>query len=258
MQLRELLQLIDDVAVREGISTPYLVGGVPRGKILKTGHDTKINDLDITTGNKQVSNLAQVVGIELRKHMVVATKQAKDGHISLYTKYLKIDFSSNFLVPNIDQILDQMGIKQQSDMLKELYSRDFTCNTLLMTIDLKKIKDLTGKAMKDIENKIIRTCLTPELTFKYNTNRIARVLYLSAKLDFNVDPQIIEWVKANPRYILKSEPSYNAKNIEKALMFDPAKTVQLITEMNLWSYIPITENLKPYYNKQEVSEMLHV
>lgn len=256
MQLKQLLTLLYNVSLKEGDPTPMLVGGVVRDKVLGNLKQS-FNDVDITTGsNTQV--LAKAFGIELGKLIPLTTKQANDGHISIYLRDLKIDFSSNFMVPGIEKILYQMGIKAPTLLQKETYSRDFHCNALLMSLDFRKVKDLTGEGVKDIKNKIIKTCLSPDLTFKYNTNRIIRVVYLAAKLGFNVDPVVIEWVKNNPKYITQSETSYLSKNIEKALFYDADKTFYLLEKMNMWDYIPITQKLYPYYAKRSSKELVHV
>lgn len=248
MSLKTLLKLLYEVSIKEGTSSPLIVGGLVRDRVLGKLQKS-FSDIDITTGDATVFNLAKSYAMELRKQIPLLAKTAADGHISLYLNDFKIDFSSNFRTPNIDRILQIKGIKSPSEMEKELYSRDFFCNTLLMSLDFKKVKDITGEGIKDLENKIIRTCLTPELTFKYNTNRIIRVVYLSAKLGFDVSPNIIEWIKNNPKYILQSEESYLSKNINKSLSLDADRTVYLINKMDMWKFIPITEELVPYYSK---------
>lgn len=257
MMLRPLLKLLHQVSIKEDTSHPFIVGGVPRGKVLGNGRDV-LSDIDVTTGDETIFHLAKEFSIKLGQHMPIITKHALDGHVSVYLKDLKIDFSSNFKVPGIEKILFQKGIKDPSPMQQEIYSRDFYCNTLLMSLDFQKIKDLTGEAIQDIKNKRIRTCLTPDLTLKYNTNRIIRVIYLAAKLDFNVEPNIIEWIKTNPDYILQSENAYITKNIDKALAADPDKTVYLLNKMNLWNYVPITQNIYPLYNKRKLQESVYV
>jgi tRNA nucleotidyltransferase/poly(A) polymerase len=256
MSLKLLLTLLDDVATESGTSQPLIVGGLVRDRVLGNLQKS-FNDIDITTGDKTVFNLAASYAMELRKQMPILVKNTRPrdhapedpGHISIYLKDFKIDFSSNFRTPNIVQILQIMGIENPTEMKQELYSRDFFCNTLLMSLDFKRVKDITGQGIKDLENKIIRTCLTPNLTFKYNTNRIIRVVYLAAKLGFDVDPKIIEWIKHNPEYIMQSEKSYLSKNINKALSLDADRAVYLINKMNMWKFIPITEALVPYYSK---------
>lgn len=247
MDIKQILKLLYEVSVSKGLSHPFICGGVPRDRILGI-INSHFNDIDITTGSNDVSQLAKEFSIVLKNKIPLITKQNNDGHISIFMKDLKIDFSSNFKIPNISNILLNKNI-EPTELMQELYSRDFFCNTLLMSLDFRKIKDLTGEAIKDINNKLIRTCLSPDLTFRYNTNRIIRVLYLAAKLDFEVSEDIIEWVNKNPTFILKSTSEYNAKNIDKALLKNPIKTIELINKMNIWKYIPITKNLIPYFNR---------
>lgn len=246
-RLKSMLQLLNKVAQDEGSAQPLIVGGLPRDRLI-ANKLIKFNDVDVTTGfNTQ--HLAKEFAIKLQKYMPVATKQGEDGHISVYTKNIKLDFSSNFNTPGIVQILENMGIKHITPMIKEIYSRDFYCNTLLMSLDFKKIKDMTGEAVKDINDKKIRTCLTPDLTFKYNTKRIIRVIYLACKLGFDIEPSIIDWIRSNPHYLREVSANYISKNIESSMIYDPDRTAYLINEMRLWKYITISESLLPYYMK---------
>jgi tRNA nucleotidyltransferase (CCA-adding enzyme) len=252
MKLRDLLSLIKKVGDENNIPNCWIVGGTPRDKMLGIIKPNELNDLDLTTGNKLVHNLAEELGIELKKHYNIKTSQGDDGHRSIIFpgNQFKLDFSSNFIIPKINLHLHQLGIKNPTDLDREMFSRDFYCNTLLMTLDLKKIKDPTHQGIKDIKNKIIRTCLDPDTTFRYNTNRIIRVVYLSAKLDFDVDPDIIKWISQNKDMVRLSPDGYLKKNLDKAMKKNPERAVAIINKTNLWDAIPITEELQPYYAKR--------
>src|SRR5271165_2287636 len=98
MLLKSVLQLLNQVSAREDSKTPaMIVGGIPRDKV--AGQASKINDVDITTGSN-TQYLAKEFSIELHKHIPLLTKQADDGHVSIYMAGLKVDFSSNFNIPN--------------------------------------------------------------------------------------------------------------------------------------------------------------
>lgn len=252
MKLRDLLNLIQKVGAANGIPNTWIVGGTPRDKMLGLIKPNELNDLDLTTGNKLVHNLATEVGIELKKQYSIKSTTGDDGHASIIFpgNQFKLDFSSNFLVPRIDLHLHELGIKDPSDLQREMFSRDFYCNTLLLTLDLKKIKDPTHQGIKDIKNKIIRTCLDPDTTFRFNTNRIIRVVYLSAKLDFDVDPEIIKFISKNKDMVRLSSDSYLKKNLDKAMKKNPERAVAVINATNLWDVIPMTEELQPYYAKR--------
>ena len=246
------MSLIKKVGDQNDIANCWIVGGTPRDKMLGIIKPNELNDLDLTTGNKLVHNLAEEVSIEIKKKYNIKTTQGDDGHRSIIFpgNQFKVDFSSNFIIPRIDLHLHELGIKDPTDLQREMFSRDFYCNTLLMTLDLKKIKDPTHQGIKDIKNKIIRTCLDPDTTFRYNTNRIIRVVYLSAKLDFDVDPEIIKWISQNKDMVRLSPDGYLKKNLDKAMKKNPERAVAVINATNLWDAIPITEELQPYFSKR--------
>lgn len=236
------------VQVNIGASTPYICGGTPRDKYM--GKLENIADIDMTTGDKTVDYLSQEFYLSLRKKYNVTRKTMEDGHSTIFLGSLKIDFSSNFMVPNIDQELAKLGITKPTDMQREMFSRDFTCNSLLLTTDLKEVLDPTKRGFKDIKDKKIKTCLAPEITLTSNRNRVVRAIYLACKLDFDIDDSIINFVRQHPDSIkISTEKSMNDK-LNEAFSRNPEKAASLITQMSLWSYIPITEKVYPYYMKQ--------
>ncbi len=235
MKLKDLLKLIHTVHKKEGTSVPFICGGTPRDKLL--GKLDLIADLDLTTGDSSVNFLAKRLVELLDTNFHIKSKVMNDGHNSVHVGNIKVDFSSNFNTPDIDKILIKKGIKTPTPMQKEIYSRDFTCNSLLMTFDLKEIIDPTKMGFEDIKNKIIRTCLSPEITLTNNKNRVVRAIYLAAKLDFDLDPEMKEWIKKNPESINIASDRSIAEKINKALSYNPEKTVKLLTELNLWNYI---------------------
>lgn len=245
MKLRELLQQMKRVQEEIGASTPYICGGTPRDKYM--GKLENIADLDITTGDKTVDYLSQEFYIEFRKKYNVTRKTMEDGHSSIFVGSLKVDFSSNFMVHNIDHYLQQLGIETPNNMQREMFSRDFTCNSLLLGLDLKQTLDPTKRGFKDIKERKIRTCLAPEITLTSNRNRVVRAIYLASKLDFDLDDAIINYVSKNPQTVKISTEKSMTEKLNEAFTKDADKASYLITKMNLWNYIPVTEKVYPYY-----------
>ena len=247
MKLKELLSEINIIAEDKGYSKPYLCGGVPRDHVMS--NIEIVSDIDLTTGDATIKSLATDVAINYGKQFNIKTKVMNDGHQSIFFKNIKLDFSSNFNTPNIESILSKIGITDSTDLQKEMYSRDYTCNTLLMSMDLMNISDPTGKGLDAIKNKILDTCLDPEITFTVNKNRIARGICFSSKLDFELSDRVKSYIKSNPDLIKFSEESVLAKKINDAFIYNAKRAVKNITECNLWKYIPITDTVKPYYKK---------
>jgi len=247
MKLRELLQQIKTIQMRIGVDPCYICGGVCRDKYI--GRLDKISDLDLTNGSKTIDYLSQEFAIDLRKKYNVTRKIMDDGHSTIYIGNLKVDFSSNFLVPNIEALLNNIGIAKPTNMQKELFSRDFTCNALLLSIDLKNLIDPTNKGFQDIKEKKIKTCLSPEITLTSNRNRVIRSIYLAAKLDFDIDNSIINYVLQHPETVQISSRKSLTEKINEAFKWDADKSSHLLTQMNLWKYVPITDLVYPYYIK---------
>jgi len=249
MKLRDLLTQIKQIEKSINSSPVYICGGAARDRYM--GQLEKIDDLDLTTGDKTVDILSQKLLESLQDKYKVFRKVMPDGHSTVFIGNLRVDFSSNYNAPNIDKILKSMGINNPSNMKKETFSRDFTCNALLMDFNLTTLIDPTNKGFKDIKEKKIRACISPEITFIDKEKRIFRAIYLACKLGFTVDESIINFVKNNIDKLNFSNvrPSFIKEKINVAFAYNPEKASELLTKMNLWDKIPVTEKIYPYYLK---------
>jgi tRNA nucleotidyltransferase/poly(A) polymerase len=232
--IRDVLLEVKRLAKDNGLSEPYIVGGLPRDKILH--HINKVEDIDLTSGDESIHQLAELTAQKFKVNPI----RFPDGHYQLYIDKIKYDFSSNYNSPDAAYFLEKAGLKKPSPMILELFSRDFTCNTLIIPLALRKIIDPTGLALDDIKQKIIRTPLPPRITLRDDTKRVVRVIYLAAKLGFAVEKDIITWVRAHPDQI-KQEVSvgFAKRKLADATRADVHKTIQLMTDMNLWKVLGI-------------------
>lgn len=237
-------------AVQEtiGASEPYMCGGTPRDRLL--GHLENIADLDITTGDKSIQYLFQEFSERLGKKFNIHSQTFDDGHSAIQLGKFKMDFSSNFNVPDIEKILMQMGVKDINEMKKEMFSRDFTCNALLLSFDMRRVLDPTGRGTKDCQDKIIKTCLAPQITLTTNKNRVVRAIYLASKLGFDIDKSIVEFVQKNPQTVKISTEKAMAEKLNKAFEKDADRASHYLSLMGLWDLVPVTELMQPYYLKR--------
>lgn len=245
---------MQEIQERIQASPAKICGGVARAKAMNQLEN--ISDLDITTGDKTVEYLSAELAKELKKEFKVNYQNFSD-HSTIFLGNLKIDFSSNFNLPNIDQLLKDKNIIKPTSMQKEMFSRDFTCNALLLTLDLKNIIDPTNQGLNDINKKIIKTCLFPEITLTANRNRVVRSIYLAAKLDFEIDQSIIDFVSKNPSSINISSQKSLTEKLTQAFNYNPDKTSFYLTKMNIWNYIPVSEKIFPYYQKMLKNKVIN-
>ena len=249
MKLRELLSQIKAIQEEINSSTVYICGGAARDRYMQRLY--KIEDLDLTTGDKTVDIISLKLFDLLKEKYNVKRKIMSDGHSSIFLGNLKIDFSSNYNAPNIEKILKSLGIDNPSNIRKETYSRDFTCNALLMDFNLTTLIDPTNQGFTDIKQKKIKTCLSPNITFLNKEKRIIRSVYLAAKLGFDIDQSIIDYVNLNIGNINfeNINPTFTSDKLNVAFAIDGDRAAYYLNKMNLWSHIPITESMYPYYLK---------
>jgi len=252
MDLLATLAELQDISKKEGFPELFCCGGLPRDFLLEEKEN--IEDVDLMNGSNTIHDLAKIYGEHVQK-LGGDYRVLKDGHAQIQFEGIKLDFSSNFVLPDIKKMLAKVGVKKPSGLLLEQESRDFTCNSLLMSTNLKTISDPTGLGINDIKKELIRTCLPAKITLGVDNKRVVRIIYLAAKLGFNVDKEIINWVKANPKSISNVKPKYLAQKLQKACDYDIVKTAALISEMGLWNEVPILPDLMPYASKGLVTNV---
>lgn len=207
---------------------------------------SNISDLDITTGNNKIKFLAKEIALKFPNSPF---REMGDGHSQINIDKLKVDFSSNYMLPGLKPILQQSGLQNPSEMQMELYSRDFTCNALLMTIDLQKILDPIGLGLNDIKRKRLRTCMPAYFTLGNDNKRVVRVIYLACKLGFELDEEIVNWIKQHPESMGTSDSAYTVKKLKSAFYYDSERAEKIISDLGLWSYVPPDKDLLPYITK---------
>ena len=252
MKVTELLKTLLYLAEANKISTPYIVGGIPRD--VAFGMSKEIKDVDITTGDRNSINLALLAKdtwpeAEFRVY--------DDGHSSLDFANIRVDFSNNFNIPNIEDYLKKMGKKNITELDKEIYSRDFTINTLLQPMDLNEEPlDITGKALDDIKNKILRTPINPNLTIGYDARRILRALKLSIKLDLNIEPDLQDAILKYRKNVQDLPLGSIKKIINQMLKMDAKKTINLLSEFDLLPVIPLSKLMSEELVKNKMVQQL--
>ena len=234
--IKSLLKKLDDVSKEKDISTPYVCGGIPRDKAI--GIIKEIKDIDITTGDKTIHILSKEMSILLKDSKKYFYKTFDDGHSTLITDDGKLDFSSNFIIPGLENILKE----KLTSLEKEMFSRDFTINSLLLTLDLKTLIDPTDLGLDDIKKKIIKTCLPAALTLRADPRRVIRAINLAARLNFDVDDDIIIWSRKNKDLLQSVDKRYISEKIFPALEKNKTITLYLIKEMQLLDSLNFSEN----------------
>ena len=236
MNLKEILNTLAKIAKKYDISTPYIVGGIPRDLVL--GQLDSLNDIDITTGREDVHRLADIFA----KHMNVHPKIFKDTHRKVRVGDYSIDFSSHITYKDIDILLSKRGIAKPNHLERDAYSRDFTINTLLLPLDFSGVLDPTGQGINDAKNKVLRCPLSCNIALKESPNRIVRAFYYAAKYDLRLSDTLKSAIKTHIDLLDKVKDKYASDKIAKAAKMKPSILDELI-ELGVLHKIPLTKEL---------------
>jgi len=189
----EIFGVISDIA-DETHQECYVIGGFVRDLLLRRPS----KDIDIlVVGN----------GIELAGKVVNKLKQMN--------KPCKFAIFKNFGTAQIklkDMDVEFVGARKESyrsDSRKPIVEdgtlqddqnrRDFTINTLALCLNKSRFGELIDpfNGLRDLQNKVIRTPLNPDITFSDDPLRMMRCIRFAAQLNFFVETNTFEAIGRN-------------------------------------------------------------
>ena len=236
MSYKQCLALLGDLAKELGVDTPYIVGGVPRDVLL--GAKIVFHDFDITNGSKSINKLAEAFA----EHLGVSVRTMRDGHRQVFFDGIKYDFSSCFKYDDIDDSLADLKVTDIDELVRETYSRDFTINTLLLTLDLEHFIDITDQGISDLQGGIIQCPLDCTKSFESSPNRILRAFYYKAKFGFKFSPEVKSAIEENLHLLKKVNPRYSGEIINSILSHDQDMLNELV-DFGVFEHLELTKKV---------------
>lgn len=241
MKIDDLLSQIQHIARASRFDNPFIVGGVPRDRILgKRSGKSNLKDIDITTGSKDSLLLAEKLNKVLPNSFY---KTYDDGHASIDVMGLHLDFSSNFIISGIENDLRKRGVKDIDSMKLELYSRDFTINTLLESLDFSSIYDLTGDGIGDIQSGIIRCPIDPDITIGVDPRRILRAIKFAVKFGFKIEEKLKTAMLNNRKKIQDLPVKFVQDKMVEIVEIDDDNGIEMLIKFKLLPLVPLTKTL---------------
>ncbi len=180
----EVLKRVGIVADRENIAA-YVVGGYVRDILL--GREVKDTDI-VVIGS----------GVEFAK------KVAKDfGRTNL----ILFENFGTAMLPLDDRKLEFVGARKESyrkdsrkphvevgTLDEDLSRRDFTVNAMAASLNKKNFGEIIDPydCENDLQEKVLRTPLDPEVTFEDDPLRIMRAMRFASQLEFAIEPSVMK------------------------------------------------------------------
>ena len=190
----EIFQLMSGVADDLGIEC-YLIGGYVRDLLLQRPS----KDIDVV-----------VVGSGIDMAKAVAQKLGKNTHVSIFKTY------GTAQVKNRQYELEFVGARRESyqqesrnpivedgTLEEDQNRRDFTINALAICLNKARFGELIDPfgGISDLEQKILRTPLNPDITFSDDPLRMLRAIRFATQLDFRIADDTLDAITRNSQRI---------------------------------------------------------
>src|SRR5262245_13366201 len=99
---------------------------------------------------------------------------------------------------------------------QDAFRRDFTVNALFYDIATFSIIDYTG-GLEDLRARVIRSIGDPNVRFEEDPVRMLRAIVLAERLDFSVDPLVIDAIRRHAHLIGRAAPARLLEEFYKIL-----------------------------------------
>jgi poly(A) polymerase len=231
--------LISEIAGQEDVHA-FVIGGFVRDLLLKRPS----KDIDIVViGN----------GIEMAKKINNRINNA--GNLTIFKNF------GTAMIKYNDWEIELVGARKESYRLDsrkpivengtledDQFRRDFTINTLAISLHPKNFGEFIDpfNGWEDLENKIIRTPLDPEITFSDDPLRMMRAIRFASQLGFTIEAKTFSAIKnQNDRMKIISKERITDELNKIILSPRPSIGFKLLDKAGLLPYIfPELEKLK--------------
>lgn len=116
--------------------------------------------------------------------------------------------------------------------------RDFTMNALYRTVGTDELHDFTGRSLKDIDDRIIRSCDDPDIIFKEDPLRILRAIRFSGKLGWGIEQRTFEGMIKNSERLEIISRERITDEFNKILGFKyPSDPLYTLFNLNIMRYV---------------------
>ncbi len=218
----------------------FVIGGYVRDILMNRGS----KDIDIVTSGSGIK-LAEKLSQQIQNKTSV--KVFKNfGTAMLHTDSYDIEFvgarKESYRSNSRKPIVEDGTIEDDQKR------RDFTINTIAISLQKEDFGFVTDPfdGISDIEKKIIRTPLDPDITFSDDPLRMMRAIRFASQLDFKIENLCFDAIKRNAYRIEIVSKERITDELNKIILAPiPSTGFNLLSESGLLKIIfPQFENLK--------------
>jgi len=234
-----VFSFIGKAADELGLET-YVVGGFVR-------------DIFLNRTTKDIDIVVIGSGIALAEHIAATHPNCSELHV------FKNFGTAQLIIDNIE--VEFVGARKESydfnsrkptvengTLQDDQNRRDFTINALAISLNIKTFGDLLDpfQGVQDIQNKIIKTPLDPDITFSDDPLRMMRAVRFASQLGFTIEQATLESIQRNSKRLEIISKERIVEEFNKILLSrKPSYGIKLLDETGLLTeFLPQLLKLK--------------
>lgn len=223
--------LVSEAAEELGVEA-YVVGGFVRDIFL----NRPSKDIDVVTVGSGIALAEQVARKIGRKASLSVFKNF--GTALIKTK----DFELEFVGARKESYMrdSRKPIVENGTLEDDQNRRDFTINALAICLNKERFGELIDpfEGLYDMEDRIIRTPLDPDITFSDDPLRMMRGVRFATQLGFDIEPETFEAIERNKERIHIISGERIAEELNKIILSPrPSIGFDLLDKCGLLSII---------------------
>lgn len=211
----------------------YVIGGYVRDFMLERGKAKDIDVVAVGSGIDLANKVAELLPYN-PKVQIFKTY----GTAMLKFKDLEIEFvgarKESYVTHSRNPLVDKGTLKDDQNR------RDFTINAMAISLNSDDYGSLLDpfEGIADLQNKVIRTPLDPDITFSDDPLRMMRAIRFSSQLNFQIEPESLSSISRNAKRLQIISQERVVDELNKILLSDkPSIGLRLLYETGLLVYI---------------------
>lgn len=211
----------------------YVVGGFVRDYLLNRGQKKDIDFVTVGNGILLAKELAKTLEntspVSVFKRFGTAMFKYKDTDLE-FVGARKESYSEDSRKPHVED----------GTLEDDQKRRDFTINTLAISMNKENFGELIDpfNGVEDLNNKIIKTPLEPNVTYSDDPLRMMRAIRFAAQLDFEIEKKSFQAIIDNAERINIVSFERVMDEFQKIMMTDkPSVGLLLLEQSGLMQHI---------------------
>ena len=211
----------------------YVIGGYVRDYLLERQHDIDIDVVAVGNGITLAQKVASVLPgkpkVQIFKTYGTAMLRFKNVEVE-FVGARKESYSEESRNPKVT-----VGTLQDDQN-----RRDFTINAMAISLNSENYGALLDpfNGIQDLQNKIIKTPLNPDITYSDDPLRMMRAIRFASQLNFTIEKDSLSSIKRNSARIKIITKERIVVELNKILLSEkPSAGLKLLYETDLLPYI---------------------